>query len=94
MNRFCFVTVSTFLLFRKYCAGALKLQYDVYLLKEWCVSNSLKLNAGKCSVVSYTRKRMNYTLLSVALSCSSSAVDLGVIFDDRFTFLLDTSSVG
>ena len=77
-------------------ANALDLQYDAYLLEEWCACNYLKLNAGKCSVVSYTRKRMalvhDYTLLNVALSRSSSAVDLGMIFDDRFTFSLHMSS--
>ena len=33
------------------------LQHDIGLLERWCTANALRLNYGKCSVVTFTRKK-------------------------------------
>ena len=60
------------------------------IVEDWCNQNILHLNASKCKVVSYTRKSnpvvFDYSLNSQILERSVTIKDLGVIFDQKFTF--------
>lgn len=57
---------------------------------HWCRDNYLSLNVNKCKVVSYTRKKHkilhNYVIDNIVLDRCVSIKDLGVYFDDKFTF--------
>lgn len=66
------------------------LQEDLDRLVTWSQTR-LKFNAGKCAVVRFTRKTRNfvhfqYSLNNTTLSVHSKFKDLGVIFDEKFSF--------
>jgi hypothetical protein len=67
------------------------LQDNIDLLQSWCVENSLKLNSSKCNIISFSRKRnritVDYCLNGDPLSRVSEINDLGVIFDEKNTFV-------
>ncbi|KAL3287506.1 hypothetical protein HHI36_001976 [Cryptolaemus montrouzieri] len=62
---------------------------EVIFVSDWCRSNCLYLNMSKCSVVSFTRKKMiqlfDYEIYETVLRRSNEAKDLGIIFDQKFT---------
>ena len=67
----------------------LELQNDVHTFSQWADKWLLKLNAPKCSVVSYGRNilhNFNYILSGVTLDRTDSIKDLGVIFDSKLKF--------
>ena len=76
---------------------ALILQNDISFLEDWCRENCLGLNTKKCRVVSYSRRRFvtehGYTINGDALVRSDTDVDLGVTFDEKFTFSPHVSNV-
>lgn len=66
----------------------LQQQLDIFAL--WCQRNKMVLNASKCSVISFTRKRSTithrYDLLGTPLNRESCVKDLGVMLDSKMTF--------
>lgn len=82
----------------------IKSQADVHLLQDdidrlvhWCDENDMKLNAKKCSSISFSRKRKItdsfYTVLGVLLPKVEEIRDLGVIFDNKMTFIPQIENV-
>lgn len=66
------------------------LQDDLSRFHSWCESNGMSLNVGKCSTITFTRKKSpivaNYTVGGSILSRVSKIKDLGVIFNSQFSF--------
>lgn len=66
----------------------LQSQLDVFI--GWCETNRMVLNAGKCSVISFSRKRstlhFDYKIRSTVLKRESVVKDLGVLLDVKLTF--------
>lgn len=66
------------------------LQADLFRLEEYCRVNKLDLNPLKCSVITYTRKRVvlttTYTLSGQTLTRCDIIRDLGVHHDNKLTF--------
>lgn len=88
---------------KKYYADDLKLYYvisnpqdAVYLQQqlscfaEWCNINRMILNAAKCSVISFGRKRSpylhNYVLSGTTLKREYTVKDLGILLDSKLSF--------
>ena len=71
-------------------SDALHLQQQVDIFTNWCKLNGMVLNATKCSVITFTRKRsqitFDYTIDNVILNRDSCVKDLGVLFDAKLTF--------
>ncbi|KAL0879152.1 hypothetical protein ABMA27_002946 [Loxostege sticticalis] len=71
-------------------ADAVLLQEDLARLSDYCVENHLDLNASKCSVVTFSRKRIlvsfDYKLKGVNLQRESIIRDLGVCHDSKLLF--------
>ena len=69
-------------------AASLQNQLDIFA--SWCTTNRMVLNASKCSVMTFTRKRstisFNYNVSNSSLSRSSSIKDLGVVMDCKLSF--------
>lgn len=72
-------------------SDCIKLQNNVSKLSAWCDENSLTLNVQKCNVMTFSTKAVNYTfsysLENVPLTRPSSFKDLGVIFDNKLSFV-------
>lgn len=70
---------------------ALLLQDQLNIFAHWCDDNRMVLNASKCSVITFTRKRstisFDYNLSNTSLSRSSSIKDLGVVLDCQLSFI-------
>jgi hypothetical protein len=60
-------------------------------LGEWCRSNNFDLNAGKCKSISYRRNmwpiEFVYSINGTALERVDEIKDLGVIMDEKMSFL-------
>lgn len=71
-------------------SDALNLQQQVDTFADWCKLNGMVLNASKCSVISFTRKRsqitFDYMIDNVILKRDDCVKDLGVLFDSKLTF--------
>lgn len=69
---------------------ALKLQKDLTAICNWGISNSMVLNADKCQVVSFSRKKEvivhKYQISGTTLTRPNSIRDLGVIFTSSLKF--------
>lgn len=69
---------------------AVFLQNQFETFADWCGKNRMVLNTSKCSVISFTRKRLplihSYSLSGVPLARESSVKDLGVLLDSKLTF--------
>lgn len=67
------------------------LQSNIDIINEWCLNNRLRLNVSKCNVVSYYRIKnpilFDYEIQGTILSRLKTIKDLGVIFDERFSFI-------
>ena len=67
------------------------LQRDLDVMSEWCEANNLRLNIAKCCYVNYTRKQnifeSIYSINGTFISQQTSMRDLGVVFDQRYTFV-------
>lgn len=68
-----------------------KLQLAIDKLNHWCDSNDLHLNLSKCSIMTISRKRepilCNYSYKNQAFNRVYEQKDLGVIVDNKFTFV-------
>jgi hypothetical protein len=68
----------------------LLLQSDINSVNDWCTANTMRLNAAKTRVVSYTRKTnflsYKYQLCHNTITRTSSIKDLGVFFDSKLHF--------
>lgn len=66
------------------------LQENLNSLNDWCLSNNLLLNVGKCNVMSFYRTRRgdlwDYFINGTKLNRVKAVNDLGVIFDKSLTF--------
>lgn len=69
---------------------AMNLQLDLLRLENYCASNHLDLNASKCIVVSFTRRKSPihyiYMLKGEALVREAEVRDLGVYHDSKLLF--------
>ncbi|XP_046671356.1 uncharacterized protein LOC124361350 [Homalodisca vitripennis] len=62
-----------------------RLQMNLCLIENWCITNAMSINAAKCSLVSFTRSAQtlvvsDYVLNGTVLSRSTIVRDLGVVF--------------
>jgi hypothetical protein len=68
----------------------LKIQSNLNRLAEWCESNALELNVGKCKSIEFSRLRhpieFSYMLGGIILDRVDSINDLGVIMDSKMSF--------
>lgn len=66
------------------------LQSDLTRLEKYCLTNKLDLNPGKCSVVTFTRKRdnltANYTFGGLTIARTERIRDLGIHHDSKLLF--------
>lgn len=66
------------------------LQNDLDKIHSWCSLNKMDLNASKCKVATFTRKKypvvFSYVINDVTLARSCSIRDLGVEFDTQLSF--------
>lgn len=75
-----------------------ELQDDLDRLFQWSCSN-LKFNINKCSIVRFSRKseqnliRVDYEMGGIKLVSRNSIKDLGIIFDEKFSFLNHVISI-
>ncbi|CAG9781741.1 unnamed protein product [Diatraea saccharalis] len=76
---------------------SLKMQDDLNSLVNWCRINGMELNASKCRQVHFTRKTAfistQYHIHNVALKRSEVVKDLGIIFDQKLTFIPQLDNV-
>ncbi|RVE44642.1 hypothetical protein evm_010728 [Chilo suppressalis] len=67
------------------------LQNDLDAIQEWCHSNKMVLNADKCFVIKFTKNKIihtpTYSIDSKQLSQVKAICDLGVILDEKLTFV-------
>ncbi len=67
-----------------------RLQMNLEVLHEWCISNMLPLNLSKCNVMTYTRKVSEicfpYNIDNVLFNRPKTFKDLGVLFDRKLYF--------
>jgi hypothetical protein len=68
----------------------LKILSDLNRLAEWCETNALELNVGKCKSTSFSRLRhpieFSYMLGGIILDRVDSINDLGVLMDSKMSF--------
>jgi hypothetical protein len=66
-------------------------------LSEWCRRNRLFLSVAKCQYISFTRNRdkinFSYQIDGVNLDVVKEVRDLGIIFDDRLSFVNHVTDV-
>lgn len=78
-------------------SDALHLQTNLNKIAVWCQDNKLTLNVTKCAMISYTRKNFplvtTYSVDNYVIERKYTVVDLGVIFDCKFTFVDHIDSV-
>lgn len=73
-------------------ADARQLQCDIDTIVSWCHSNGLSLNASKCFLISFTRRRettfqyFNYNIDGTTILRVNCIKDLGVLFDPKLSF--------
>lgn len=71
-------------------SDALFLQQQLEVFANWCEKNRMVLNASKCSVIPFGRKRSmylhEYTLSGAAVKRENAVKDLGVILDSKLTY--------
>lgn len=72
-------------------ADCVSLQASISEVNQWCVANRLDLNTSKCNVVSFSRKintiQCNYSIGGSILDRKSTVKDLGVVFDEKLSFV-------
>lgn len=70
--------------------NCIKLQSDLMAVQKWCEDNSMQLNAKKCVVISFTKKRhkiiYDYTINNITLERKVIVKDLGILFDSELSF--------
>lgn len=75
----------------------LALQRDIDRVLDWSNRNNLKLNIGKCQIMSFTRRAeyiiCDYEMNGAVLDRCSSIKDLGILFDQKLCFDLHVSAI-
>ena len=70
--------------------SCLSLQNDINEVVKWCADNKLKINIGKCTVMTFTRKltmtEFDYQINEQNVTRVTAVKDLGVIFDQKLSF--------
>lgn len=71
---------------------ALMLQRNLNNLTVWCENNCMLLNVDKCHIITFTRsdsncRRFDYLLSGSRLRRVKETRDLGILFDDKLTFV-------
>lgn len=78
-------------------SDALGLQKDLDALVSWCDVNGLCLNVNKCKCMSFHRKAspvgFSYCIGDTALDRITEVRDLGVLFDQKITFVRHVDTV-
>lgn len=73
------------------------LQEQLNAIHEWCSLNNLPLNSSKCKAVSFSRKSriisFSYTIKQTVIERCTSVKDLGIYFDNQYTFTLHMSNI-
>lgn len=73
------------------------LQRQIDCLVDWCDINKLYLKVSKCRIVTFSRLRIpvtfDYSIGLTIISRETSFKDLGVVFDQRFSFDLHVSEI-
>jgi hypothetical protein len=68
------------------------LQHDINSVHNWCLANGMKMNIGKTTIISFSRKTnsilFNYTLCNNLVTRSQCIKDLGVLLDCKLYFHL------
>ena len=66
------------------------LQLQLNNFTDWCTKNRMALNASKCSVISFSRKRSNiestYFIDQTPISRVLNVKDLGIILDSKLSY--------
>jgi hypothetical protein len=66
------------------------LQHDINSVHNWCLANGMKINIGKTTIISFSRKTnsilFNYKLCSNLVTRSQCVKDLGVLLDCELYF--------
>lgn len=66
------------------------LQIQINVVQSWCNMNKLNLNISKCYVVTYCKKKTflqyEYQIDQFTITRNTAIKDLGVTFDQQFTF--------
>lgn len=67
-----------------------KLQSDLNIIMDWCITNRLHLNTTKCKTVTYSRKHQpvvfTYSIDNISLDRCETVQDLGITFDTSLKF--------
>jgi hypothetical protein len=67
------------------------LQHDINSVHNWCLANGIKINIGKTTIISFSRKAnsilFNYKLCNNLVTRSQCVTDLGVLLDCKLYFL-------
>lgn len=75
----------------------LLLQKDLNALGDWCISNRLPLNVGKCKVITYTRKTVplltKYELEGQTLEKVDVIRDLGLFVDTELAYTTHVQTI-
>lgn len=73
-------------------SDSISLQEDMNRFSTWCTSNCLKLNVGKCAMMTFSRKKtpiqFNYKLNNETVPIVESFRDLGIYLDQNLNFKL------
>jgi hypothetical protein len=66
------------------------LQHDINLVHNWCLVNCMKINLGKTTIISFSRKTnriyFHYKLCDNLVTRSQCVKDLGVLLDGKLYF--------
>jgi len=66
------------------------LQADLKIIEQWCESNNLPLNIGKCLTMTFSNTQTSidfeYRLNDSIISRCSTFRDLGILYDSKLTF--------
>lgn len=66
------------------------LQQQLEVFANWCRINRMVVNPGKCSVITFSRKKesiaFNYQLSGTTIERTTHVKDLGVILDSQLTY--------
>lgn len=78
-------------------ADCLALQNDIDALLVWCDDNGMRVNSGKCKIISFTRNSTlrlhQYTIGTTLLERVQSICDLGVTIDSKLRFNKHISTI-
>jgi ribonuclease P/MRP protein subunit RPP40 len=75
----------------------IRLQDNIDLISSWCMRNNLQLNIVKCVVMTFRNNKQkiefDYNIGGAVLERPDLVSDLGVLFDNKFSFTGHINSV-